>query len=74
MLFDRSTTKTVFVAPPPRVEMAQLRSQSLGDLNIGHSAVIAPAPELAVAEQRGQRHRPEADGAVMEEMSPRPQE
>jgi TonB family protein len=38
------------IAPPPRVEDASTRS--IGDLNIGHSAVIAPAPQLAVGEQR----------------------
>lgn len=38
------------VAPPPSVEMASTRP--LGDLNIGRSAVIAPAPQLSVAEQR----------------------
>jgi len=38
------------IAPPPRVEDASTRS--IGDLNIGHSAVIAPAPQLAVSEQR----------------------
>jgi len=38
------------VAPPPTVESASTRS--LGDLNIGHSAVINAAPQLAVGEQR----------------------
>ena len=38
------------IAPPPSVENASTRP--LGDLNIGPSAVIAPAPRLAVAEQR----------------------
>jgi TonB family protein len=38
------------VAPPPSVEMASTRP--LSDLNIGRSAVIAPAPQLSVAEQR----------------------
>ncbi|MGC1450371.1 MAG: TonB family protein [Candidatus Sulfotelmatobacter sp.] len=38
------------VAPPPSVEAASTRP--LGDLNIGRSSVIAPAPQLAVAEQR----------------------
>ena len=38
------------VAPPPAVETASTRS--LGDLNIGHSAVINAAPQLAVSEQR----------------------
>lgn len=38
------------IAPPPAVEAA--RDRPLGDLNIGRSSVIAPAPQLAVAEQR----------------------
>jgi TonB family protein len=38
------------VAPPPSVETASARP--IGDLNIGQSAVIAPAPQLPVAEQR----------------------
>lgn len=37
------------VAPPPSVETASNRR--LGDLNIGHSEVVAPAPALAMAEQ-----------------------
>ena len=38
------------VAPPPSVETASTRP--IGDLNIGRSSVIAPAPQLALAEQR----------------------
>jgi TonB family protein len=38
------------VAPPPRMDAASPRR--LGDINIGHTEVVAPAPELAVAEQR----------------------
>jgi TonB family protein len=38
------------VAPPPVVENAPARA--LGELNIGHTAVIAPAPQLPVNEQR----------------------
>ncbi|HET6180743.1 MAG TPA: TonB family protein [Candidatus Sulfotelmatobacter sp.] len=38
------------IAPPPSVEAASTRR--LGDLNIGHSAVIAPASQLTVSEQR----------------------
>jgi TonB family protein len=36
--------------PPPSVQAATTRP--VGDLNIGRSAVIAPAPQLAVGEQR----------------------
>jgi TonB family protein len=38
------------VAPPPFVENAPTRT--IGELNIGHSSVIGPAPQLAVGEQR----------------------
>jgi TonB family protein len=38
------------ITPPPTVEAASTRP--MGDLNIGRSAVIAPAPQLAVSEQR----------------------
>jgi TonB family protein len=40
------------IAPPPSVDAVALRDQSAGELNIGRSSVIAPAPELPVAEQR----------------------
>ena len=38
------------VAPPPVIDSASTRQ--LGELNIAHSSVIAPAPQLPVAEQR----------------------
>src|SRR5579859_6452089 len=38
------------IAPPPSVENSTTRQ--LDELNIGRSAVIAPAPQLPVAEQR----------------------
>jgi TonB family protein len=38
------------IAPPPALEAASNRT--LGELNIGHSAVIAPAPQLSLSEQR----------------------
>ncbi len=38
------------IAPPPDVEAGTARR--LGDLNIGRSTVIAPAPQLALDEQR----------------------
>ena len=49
---DQLSLQASVVAPPPSVEMGMFRGQSLGELNIGRSDVIAPAPELAVAEQR----------------------
>jgi hypothetical protein len=38
------------IAPPPAVEAGSTRR--LRDLNIGHSSVIAPAPQLSLDEQR----------------------
>ncbi len=38
------------IAPPPALEATPNRR--LGELNVGHSAVIAPAPQLSVDEQR----------------------
>jgi TonB family protein len=38
------------IAPPPGIENSSTRQ--LGDLNIGHTSVIAPAPQLPVGEQR----------------------
>jgi TonB family protein len=47
---DQPNLQTAVVAPPPSLESASARR--LGDLNVGHSSVIAPAPQLSVAEQR----------------------
>jgi TonB family protein len=38
------------VEPPPSVETASIRK--VGDINIGHTQVVAPAPQLPVGEQR----------------------
>jgi len=38
------------IAPPPAVEAGSTRR--LGDVNIGHTSVIAPAPQLSLDEQR----------------------
>ncbi len=38
------------IAPPPAVEAGSTRP--LGDLNIAHTSVIAPAPQLSLNEQR----------------------
>jgi TonB family protein len=42
--------ETAVIAPPPAMEANSTRR--LGDLNIGHSSVIAPAPQLSLTEQR----------------------
>jgi TonB family protein len=38
------------VAPPP--ELVAASNRRIGELNVGHSAVIAPAPQLSLDEQR----------------------
>jgi TonB family protein len=45
----RRAPQPAVIAPPPGMEVS---SRPMGELNIGRSAVIAPAPSLAVAEQR----------------------
>jgi TonB family protein len=44
------TPRPAVIAPPPTLQAAPARPR--GDLNIGASAVIAPAPPLPLAEQR----------------------
>jgi len=41
--------QAAIVQPPPTVDSSSARR--LGDMNIGHSQIVAPAPELPVAEQ-----------------------
>lgn len=41
--------QAAIVQPPPSVDASSARR--LGDINIGHSQIVAPAPELPVAEQ-----------------------
>ena len=43
------TPQASIIAPAPRIDAASARH--MGDINIGHSTVVAPAPELPVAEQ-----------------------
>ncbi len=53
---DNTSRKTMqaldpsVVAPPPELESASNRR--IGELNVGHSTVIAPAPQLSLDEQR----------------------
>jgi TonB family protein len=42
--------RTSTIAPPPDLRNSSVRT--VGEMNIGHSAVIAPAPQLPVGEQR----------------------
>jgi TonB family protein len=51
------------VAPAPRIDASS--SRRLGDINVGHTAVVAPAPVLPLAEQYavgGGRAQPSAPG------------
>jgi TonB family protein len=48
--------QAAIVQPPPSVDASSTRR--LGDINIGHSQIVAPAPELAVAEQYTLSGRP----------------
>jgi TonB family protein len=43
-------TSQAVIAPPPTVEAGSARR--LGDLNVAHASVIAPAPQLSLDEQR----------------------
>lgn len=58
--------------PPPSVQAATARP--IGDLNIGRSAVIAPAPQLAVSEQRTAvgRRGPAVDDVTSAVVAPPP--
>jgi TonB family protein len=57
------------VAPPPVVENAPVR---LGDMNIGRSAVIAPAPQLPMGEQRAAMRGRPGVGAAADIVPPPP--
>jgi TonB family protein len=46
-------SQAAVIAPPPQMELTVTRRG--GDLNIGHSSVIAPAPQLALDQQRALR-------------------
>jgi protein TonB len=52
------TPEASVVAPPPDLDAASHRH--LGELNIGHSTVIAPAPQLSLDEQRTVAQGPSA--------------
>ena len=71
-----STATTAFqapqpavIAPPPSVENS---NRQLGDLNIGHSSIIAPAPQLSVAEQRAMPGGIAAAASVAPQVIPPP--
>ena len=50
MVTQSPTLPQDVIAPPPVVQAALI--QRLGDLNVGHTQVVSPAPKLPVAEQR----------------------
>src|SRR5580704_16479361 len=50
-----AASQPAVVAPPPAVEARSTRR--LGDLNIGRSSVIAPAPQLSLDEQQAPASR-----------------
>jgi TonB family protein len=64
--------QTAVVAPPPTVEASSTRR--LGDINLGRSSVIAPAPQLALDEQRAPASRRAAalSGRSAEVIAPPP--
>jgi len=65
--------QAAIVQPPPSVDAASQRS--LGDITIGHSQVVAPAPELPVAEQyaaAGRTHTGLGGGAGSPAVPPPP--
>jgi TonB family protein len=47
---DPTFAQAAVVEPPPQLETAAIRRP--GDISIGHTQVVAPAPQLPVAEQR----------------------
>jgi TonB family protein len=47
---DPAFAQPAVVEPPPQLETAAIRRS--GDVSIGHTEVVAPAPQLPVAEQR----------------------
>lgn len=74
--FNRSLPgpQAAVVAPPPSLDAAS--SRRLGDINVGHSEVVAPAPELPVAEQYafsgGGRAKPGLGGGAPAVVPPAP--
>ena len=62
--------QTSVVAPPPSFDAASARP--LGDLNIGRSAVIAPAPQLPVSEQRADSRSAPGLGGTPNVVAPPP--
>lgn len=58
------------IAPPPQVDAE--RAHRFGDLDIGHSAVIAPAPQLSLAAQHTGRGVPLESPQSMRVIAPPP--
>lgn len=71
--FDQRRTQSLqaaVVAPPPVIQNSATRQ--LGDINIGRSSVIAPAPQLPVAEQHTSASGRTAMGVAPQVVPPPP--
>jgi len=58
------------VEPPPDINAASI--SKIGDINIGHSEVIAPAPQLPVSEQHALGTRMPGFGGAGRQVVPPP--
>src|SRR5207245_9007491 len=58
------------VEPPPDINAAS--ASKIGDINIGHSEVIAPAPQMPVSEQRAWGTRMPGFGGAGRQVVPPP--
>ena len=61
--------ESAIIAPPPEVRMA---ARQAGQINIGYSEVIAPAPALPVGEQRAVRDAALSEGNLTAAVVPPP--
>lgn len=73
----RAASQTAFQAPQPAViepppSVAGSAARPLGQLNIGHTDVIAPAPQLPVGEQRAVTGAPGRAGLAPQVVPPPP--
>ena len=64
------TPQAAVIAPPP--EMNAMSAARAGDINIGSSSVIAPAPELSLASQRASSSRGNSKPRAIEVIAPPP--
>jgi len=64
------TPQPAVIAPPPTVQTASTRPP--GDINVGPSSAIAPAPQLPLAEQRAIPGSPSASLGALQLVPPPP--